>query len=150
MGELGQKDLMDNYVTFMASIFRSIRFGAASSHGKANMVRFNYFKERGAFARDPETGTYAVDFEKMQQAMKSLAEEILVMQGEGDYDKAKKMIDEMGIIKPGLKTDLKRIEEAGIPVDIRFNQGLQEIKDQLTIQIEELIPIMGQRPGKLY
>lgn len=67
MGELGEADLMDNYVTFMAGIFRSVRFGAASSHGKANMIRFNYFLERGAFSK-LEDGTYKIDMAKMQEA----------------------------------------------------------------------------------
>lgn len=56
-GELGDAPLEDYYVTFIASIFRSVRFGAASAHGRANMARFNFFAERGAFVRDPETGT---------------------------------------------------------------------------------------------
>ena len=58
-GELGDADLMDYYVTFLASIFRSVRFGAASAHGLANMVRFNFFEQAGAFERDAQTGTYA-------------------------------------------------------------------------------------------
>lgn len=123
MGELGEKDLMDNYVTFMAGLFRSIRFGAASSHGKANMVRFNYFAEKGAFTRDEATGTYKVDFEKMSEAMNSLGREILVIQGNGDYDAAKAMVNKLGIIKDQLQADLNRINEAGIPRDIRFKQG---------------------------
>ena len=123
MGELGEKNLMDNYVTFMASLFRSIRFRAASSHGKANMVRFNYFAEKEAFTRDETTGTYKVDFDKMTEAMNSLGKEILVIQGNGDYDAAKAMVEEMGIIKDQLQADLNRINEAGIPRDIRFKQG---------------------------
>ena len=123
MGELGEKDLMDNYVTFMAGLFRSIRFGAASSHGKANMVRFNYFAEQGAFTRDETTGTYKVDFDKMTEAMNSLGEKILVIQGNGDYDAAKAMVEELGVIKEQLQADLNRINEAGIPRDIRFKQG---------------------------
>ena len=123
MDELEDKELKDNYVTFMASIFRSIRFGAASSHGKANMMRFNYFREKGAFTRDEETGTYKVNFDKMVQAMNTLGEKILTIQGDGNYKKAKKMVDEMGIVKEGLKKDLKRLSEAGIPRDIRFEQG---------------------------
>ncbi|MFC2104804.1 Zn-dependent hydrolase, partial [Bacteroidota bacterium] len=123
MGELGEKDLMDNYVTFMAGLFRSIRFGAASSHGKANMVRFNYFAEQRAFTRDEVTGTYKVDFDKMTEAMNSLGEKILVIQGNGDYDAAKAMVEELGIIKEQLQADLSRINEAGIPRDIRFKQG---------------------------
>ncbi len=123
MGELGEKDLMDNYVTFMAGLFRSIRFGAASSHGKANMVRFNYFAEKGAFTRDETTGTYKVDFEKMTEAMNSLGAEILIIQGNGDYEAAKAMVDKMGVINEQLQADLNRINEAGIPRDIRFKQG---------------------------
>ncbi|NOQ24331.1 MAG: Zn-dependent hydrolase [Bacteroidales bacterium] len=123
MGELGDKDLMDNYVTFMAGLFRSIRFGAASSHGKANMVRFNYFAEKEAFTRDETSGTYKVDFDKMTEAMNSLGKEILIIQGNGDYDAAKAMVQEMGVIKEQLQADLNRINEAGIPRDIRFKQG---------------------------
>ncbi len=123
MGELGEKDLMDNYVTFMAGLFRSIRFGAASSHGKANMVRFNYFAEQEAFTRDETTGTYKVDFDKMSASMNSLGEKILIIQGNGDYDAATAMVEEMGIIKEQLQADLDRINEAGIPKDIRFKQG---------------------------
>jgi hypothetical protein len=125
MGELEDQELKDNYVTFMASIFRSIRFGAASSHGKANMMRFNYFKEQGAFTRDPETGTYKVDFEKMTDAMNSLGEKILVMQGDGDYEAAKTMVQEKGTIRDQLQQDLNRLSEEGIPRDIRFEQGKQ-------------------------
>jgi len=123
MGELDDKELKDNYVTFMASIFRSIRFGAASSHGKANMMRFNYFKENGAFTRDPQTGTYKVNFEKMTQAMNELGEKILVIQGQGNYQAAEKMVSEMGVIREDLKNDLERLSEEGIPRDIRFKQG---------------------------
>lgn len=123
MGELGEKDLMDNYVTFMASIFRSIRFGVASSHGKANMMRFYYFKETGAFNRDPETGTYSVDFDKMKEAMNSLAEKILVIQGDGNLEEAKKWVDAKANINEELQKDLDRISEAGIPRDIVFKQG---------------------------
>jgi len=86
MGEIQNKDIMDNYVTFIAGIFRSVRFGAASAHGKANMVCFNYLNEREAFTRDSITGTYKVDFDKMTLAMNSLAMDILTLQGDGNYD----------------------------------------------------------------
>ncbi|MBN1131426.1 MAG: Zn-dependent hydrolase [Bacteroidales bacterium] len=118
-----KSDLMDNYVTFMAGIFRSVRFGAASSHGKANMIRFNYFQEKGAFTRNPETGTYRVDFEKMQDAMNSLAEMILTIQGNGDYEAAKKLVDKKGFIGEELQGDLDKLRESNIPVDIVFEQG---------------------------
>jgi hypothetical protein len=124
-GVFKDKDLMDNFVTFMAGIFRSVRFGASSAHGKANMIRFYYFQEAGAFQRDPVAGTYRVDFEKMKQAMLSLSEMILVIQGDGDYDKAIRLISEKGLIREELQKDLDRISDSGIPRDIIFEQGPQ-------------------------
>jgi hypothetical protein len=126
-GELGEVDLRDNYVTFMAGIFRSIRFGASSAHGKANMVRFNFFAERGAFVRDPESGTYSVDFERMGEAMTALSELVLTLQGTGDYDATAALMDEKGLIDAGLQSDLDRLTRADIPVDIEFTQGLREL-----------------------
>ena len=111
------------YTTFMTSIFRSVRFGASSSHGKANMIRFNYFKEMGAFTRDSATGTYEVDFDKMQLAMNSLSEKILMLQGDGDYEGVESLVRELGAIKPELQADLDRLAQEGIPVDIVFEQG---------------------------
>jgi hypothetical protein len=123
MGELGEVDLMDYYVTFFAGIFRSSRFGVASSHGKANMMRFYYFEEQGAFEKNEETGTYKVNFEKMREAVKSIAEKILIIQGDGDYDTAKAWVEADGKVKEGFQKDLDLINEAGIPVDIVFEQG---------------------------
>jgi hypothetical protein len=124
MGELSEGVVMDNYVTFFAGIFRSSRFGAASAHGKANMMRFNFFEQEKAFTRD-ENGFYTVDFDKTQAAMIKLVEKILTIQGNGDYEAAKKWVEEEGIVKPQLKTDLDRINAADIPVDIVFNKGKQ-------------------------
>jgi hypothetical protein len=115
-------DLMDNYVTFMAGIFRSIRFGASSAHGKANLIRFNYFKEKGAFTRNAD-GTYSIDFDKMQQAMNSLSELILTIQGNGDYQAAANLVAEKAVIDEQLQADLDRLNQANIPVDIIFEQG---------------------------
>ena len=126
-GELGDTDLHDNYVTFMAGIFRSIRFGASSAHGKANMVRFNYFAEQGAFVRDAEKGTYSVDFDRMQDAMSSLSNLLLTLQGNGDYEGATRLTDEKGVIGDQLQQDLDRLTSADIPVDIVFSQGLSEL-----------------------
>jgi hypothetical protein len=126
-GELGNDDLMDNYVTFMAGIFRSVRFGASSAHGKANMVRFNFFKEQGAFVRDTETGTYSVDFDRMQKAMSALSKLLLTLQGDGDYEGALKLTDEKGVIGTQLQSDLNRLTNSDIPVDIMFSQGTSEL-----------------------
>ena len=123
MGELTEGNVMDNYVTFLAGIFRSVRFGASSAHGRANMVRFNYFKEAGAFNK--EDGKYRVDFEKMQEAMASLSELILTLQGNGDKEGVVKLMEEMGNVPADLQTDLDRLSEANIPVDVVFNQGTE-------------------------
>jgi hypothetical protein len=124
MGEYTNTTMEDNYTTFMAGIFRSVRFGAASAHGKANMLTFNYFQNEGAFTRNEE-GLYAIDFEKMKVAVEKLAGDILVCQGNGVYEAAKAWMDEMSVIKPELQADLDRVNAAGIPVDIYYNMGPQ-------------------------
>ena len=126
-GELGDVDIMDYYVTFMAGIFRSIRFGAASAHGKANMVRFNFFEEQGAFVRDPESGTYRVDAERMTAAMTELSRLLLTLQGDGDYEGASELTASKGVIGEQLQSDLDRLTRAGIPVDITFRQGAAQL-----------------------
>jgi hypothetical protein len=123
-GEMGDSELMDNYVTFLAGIFRSVRFGASSAHGVANTLRFNFFGEMGAFSRDEATGTYRVEFEQMQQAVNALSEKILRLQGDGDYDGASQFVRQQGSIGAQLQADLDRLEEAAIPVDVVFEQGL--------------------------
>jgi hypothetical protein len=125
MGEMGEgHDLETNLVTSTASIFRSIRFGASSAHGRANLARFNYFQEMGAFSRDDATGTYRVDIDRTVEAMNSLSERILRFQGDGDYEGVVAFMEEYGSIRPQLQTDLDRLAAAGIPVDIVYEQGL--------------------------
>jgi hypothetical protein len=123
-GELGDVDLRDYYVTFMASVFRSIRFGASEAHGKANMVRFNFFVENGAFVRNAETGKYSIDFEQMNNAMEALSRKLLILQGDGDYEGAAELTATKGVIGEQLQADLDRLTQASIPVDITFNQGV--------------------------
>jgi hypothetical protein len=123
-GELDKSKLMDNYVTFLAGILRSVRFGASDAHAKANMVRFNFFKQQGAFSRDETSGRYRVDFDKMTAAMNALSAKLLTIQGDGDYAAAKQLTEQMGAVDAQLAGDLKRLDQAHIPVDIRFEQGL--------------------------
>lgn len=121
-GELTE-DIKDNMVTFMAGIFRSIRFGASSAHGKANMIRFNFFKEKGAFSRNDD-GIYKVNFEAMEQAMAELSNLILTLQGNGDYEGVAQLVAEKGLIHTELQADLDRLSSANIPVDVVFEQGI--------------------------
>jgi hypothetical protein len=120
-GELGGS-LEDYYVTFLAGIFRSVRFGSAAAHGEANMVRFNYFADRGAFSRDAQ-GYYSVDMKKMRAAVDALSTTLLQLQGNGDYAGVQKLIDELGLIRPQLGADLARLKGRNIPVDVSFVQG---------------------------
>jgi phage baseplate assembly protein gpV len=123
MGELKDKDMMDNYVTFVAGIFRSVRFGASSAHGKANMMTFYYFLDHGAVSYDDATGYYTVNHDNMKKAVSDLAGMILTMQGDGNYDAAVKLIAEKGNVNEALQKDLDKIGSAGIPRDIVFDQG---------------------------
>ena len=125
MGELTEGQIMDNYVTFMAGIFRSVRFGSSSAHGVANMLRFNYFAQQQAFEYDDKTGYYSVNPDKMSKAIQSLSNKILTLQGNGDYDGVEKWVHEQGNISPQLKAALDRL--SGIPVDIVFNQGVDQL-----------------------
>ena len=118
-----QGDVKDYYTTFMAGILRSVRFGAASAHGKANMQCFNYFQEKGAFERS-SNGTYKVDFEKFAVAMTDLSREILMLQGNGDKAAVQKIQSEKAVIGKQLQADLNRLGKKGIPVDVVFEQGV--------------------------
>ena len=115
--------LEDYYVTFLTGIFRSVRFGAGSAHGQANMLRFNYFADRGAFTRDATSGRYRVDMAKMRRAMDELSALILKLQGDGDYAGVGKLTRELGAIGPQLESDLARLVARSIPVDVVFEQG---------------------------
>jgi len=123
-GVITEGKLEEYYTTFMVGIFRSVRFGASSAHGKANMVRFNYFQEEGAFNRNAE-GLYSINVEKMTGAINSLSKLILTIQGTGDYQAVDKLVTNQGVISNTLATDLARLESAKIPVDIVFKQGKQ-------------------------
>ncbi|WP_127346475.1 dipeptidyl-peptidase 3 family protein [Pseudidiomarina mangrovi] len=123
-GVISEGQLEDYYTTFLAGIFRSVRFGASSAHGKANMIRFNYFAQAGAFSRN-EQGLYAVDMANMRSAMNSLSEKILTLQGNGDYAGVVALFDQLGGIDAQLQADLARLAAANIPVDITFSQGKQ-------------------------
>jgi len=122
-GEISEGTLEDYYVTFLAGIFRSVRFGASSAHGQAKMVRFNYFQQEGAFTRDEATGTYRVDMDAMRRAVDGLSALILTLQGDGDYEAVDTLMAEKGMVPAALQADLDRLARAGIPVDIVFEQG---------------------------
>ncbi|WP_412986436.1 dipeptidyl-peptidase 3 family protein [Pontimicrobium sp. IMCC45349] len=119
-------DMKDYMTTFMASIFRSVRFGASSAHGKANMIRFNFFKDKGAFTRNAD-GTYKVNYDNMIVAMKDLSNLILTLQGNGDYNGVANLVAEKGLISDELQADLDRLSASNIPVDVIYEQGVKTL-----------------------
>lgn len=122
MGEITNITAEDAIATYIAGILRSVRFGAASSHGKANMMCFNYMEKAGAFSRDAK-GQYVIDFGKAKEAMNGWAALILQTQGDGNVEFATKYRAENGGITPALQADLDKINGTGIPRDITFIQG---------------------------
>jgi len=128
-GHLSAGVLEDNYVTFLAGIFRSVRFGVADAHGRANMVQFHLLEDAGAFTYDESTRTYRVDFDRMRSAISDMARLVLTIQGDGNYEEAGELLTERGTTGPVLQGDLDRLATAGIPVDIVFEQGMSVLSD---------------------
>ena len=122
-GQLKNITKEDCFVTFMAGLIRSVRFGAADAHGKANMMCFNYFEDKGAFIRN-EKGIYKVDFDKFGIAMNEWAGKVLMFEGDGDYKAASDYLTTNGIIRPSLQSDIEKLKTSNIPLDIVYQQGL--------------------------
>jgi hypothetical protein len=125
-GELKNVSLEDSYITYMAGIIRSVRFGAADAHGKSNMMCFNYFEDHGAFTRNSD-GTYHVDIKKMKEAVDGWSAMVLKFEGDGDYEGASKYMEKYGVIRPQLQKDIARLKTAKIPLDIIFDQGVETL-----------------------
>ena len=120
-----QGTTLDNhYVTFLAGILRSVRFGAGDAHGRANAAQMSYFEEHGAFTRDSASGRYSVNVSTMRVAVDSLASRILRFQGDGDYEGVKSFMEARSTLSPTLERDLARLETRQIPVDVVFEQGV--------------------------
>jgi hypothetical protein len=121
-GELTGITVEDAYVTYMAGLIRSVRFGAAEAHGKANMMCFNFFEDKKAFSRNSD-GTFKVDIDKTRKAINEWSAFILSVEGEGDYDKAVNYMKENGKVRPELQIGLELLKSIDIPKDIVFDQG---------------------------
>ena len=121
-GEITTITKEDAITTFIAGILRSVRFGAASAHGVANMMCFNFLEDNKAFAQNEE-GLYVINFENASKAINSWAAKILEVEGLGDIEEAKAYSEKNGKIRPSLQTSLDKINSLGIPKDIRFEQG---------------------------
>lgn len=122
-GEWAEATLDQHYVTFVASIFRSVRFGTSSAHARANLARLNFFVEQGAVTVSP-AGRWHIETDRMPAAVRALAARLLTLQGDGDYAAVAAFVTEYGHSTSELDASLARIGSAGIPVDVVFEQGL--------------------------
>ena len=103
------------YTTFLASSFRSLRFGLSDAHGKGMALQFNYLSDKGAFVASAD-GTFAVDPARIKAAVRDLTHDLLTIEAQGDYAAAKKMLDTLGIIRPPMQHAIDRLKD--LPTDI--------------------------------
>jgi len=103
------------YTTYLASAFRTLRFGLNDAHGKGMAIQFNYLMDKGAFLQNAN-GIFSVDVAKMKAAIADLDHDLLTIEAEGNYAGAKKLLDELGVMRPALRKALDSLE--GIPTDI--------------------------------
>ncbi|MGH9629507.1 MAG: dipeptidyl-peptidase 3 family protein, partial [Bryobacteraceae bacterium] len=104
------------YTSFLASSFRTLRFGLNEAHGKGMALQFNYLAEKGAFVARPD-GRFHVEFDKVKPALRDLVRDLLMLEATGDYAGAKKMLDQFARITPEMERALERLKD--IPVDIK-------------------------------
>lgn len=127
LGEITQQEVHEAYVTSFASVMRSSRFGTAGAHGIAGMIRFNIFEREQVFTRGADQ-TYYVHVDKMKNAVENALQKLLIIQGDGNYEAASKIVERDGSMPEGLKADINRINKANIPVDVYFRQGLEYLE----------------------
>jgi hypothetical protein len=111
----GPKAESQLYTTYLASAFRSMRFGLTDAHAKGMAMQFNYLSDKGAFVANPD-GTFAVDFTKVKGAVRDLTHDLLTLEAQGDYAGAKKMLSSLGVVRPTIQTAIDRLQD--IPIDI--------------------------------
>jgi hypothetical protein len=104
------------YTTYLASAFRSVRFGITEAHGKGMALQFNYLTDEGGIKVNESDGTFSIDHSKIKDAVRKLSQEILTLQAEGSYDKAKALLDKYAVMRPAMKNAMDRL--GNVPVDI--------------------------------
>ena len=104
------------YVTFLAGVFRSVRFGTNDAHGKGMALQFNFLSDEGAFKYNSSTGRFSVVFDRMKKAVRKLMGEIMTIQAQGNYAAAKDLLDRLGVVRPEMQKTIERLKS--LPVDI--------------------------------
>ena len=104
------------YITYLASMFRSVRFGITEAHGKGVAMQFNYLVDEGAIKYDEKSGTFSVDHAKFKVGVTKLTHDLLTLEAEGSYEKAKAILDKFAVIRPPMQSALDKLKS--VPVDI--------------------------------
>lgn len=130
-GEAAERKL---YTTFLASSFRTLRFGLKEAHAKGMAVQFNYLLEKGGFRVNPD-GTFSVNFDQIKSAVRDLDHDLLTLEAHGDYEGAKKMLDSLGVIRPEVQRALARLNH--VPIDI----------EPIFVTADEVSPPAAGEPG---
>ena len=104
------------YETYLASMFRSVRFGITESHGRGVAMQFNYLSDEGAIKFDERTGKFSIDHTKIKDSVRKLTEELLTIEAEGAYERASAILDKYAVIRAPMKGALDKLK--GVPVDI--------------------------------
>jgi len=115
------------YTTFLASAFRSIRFGLNEAHGRGIAIQLNYFLDAGAFKERPD-GTFTVDYAKITDAVTALTREIMTLQAEGSYAKAKDLIDRLGVLRPNVEKLLTKLGDVPVDIEPKFTTAAELTK----------------------
>jgi hypothetical protein len=118
-GQLPKQFEETMYTTFLASAFRSIRFGINEAHGRGQAIQLNYLLDQGGFTLNGD-GTFSVDASRIRDGVTALTREIMTLQGEGSYQKAKAMIDTLGVVRPPVQALIDKLAEVPVEIEPRF------------------------------
>ena len=108
------------YTTYLASMFRSVRFGINEAHGRGVAMQFNYFTDEGGIKYDERTGKFSVDESKIQDAVRKLTTELLMIEAEGSYEKAAAILDKYALTRPPMKSALDKLKSVPVDIEPRF------------------------------
>jgi hypothetical protein len=126
-GQLDKSLQQSMYTTFLASAFRSIRFGVNEAHGRGQAIQLNYLLDQGGFTVNAD-GTFAVDAAKIREGVTALTREIMTLQAEGSYEKAKAMIDRLGVVRPETQKVFDRLTDVPVDIEPRFTTAQQLLR----------------------
>ena len=126
-GQLDKKFEQTMYTTFLASAFRSLRFGVNEAHGRGQAIQLNYLLDKGAFKVNSD-GTFTVDASKIREGVTALTREIMTLQAEGSYAKAKQMMDTLGVLRPQAKAVLDKLTSVPVDIEPRFVTAIDLLK----------------------